>query len=181
MAPSRAWASALCLPAGYGTRSHRLGAQRQPRGVHRGRRTAIGLEQFLARLEVEKPVHALIHDLTVIQRLCWLREFHHSPQRGARRQDRAHLARPGHLPGVPGRYPGVANRRFHYPFTNCTACGPRFSIVQALPYDRPNTTMSRFPLCPPVMRNMTIATAASMRSPMPARLRAAVGFLCARG
>ncbi len=40
------------------------------------------------------------------------------------------------------------DRRHGYPFTNCTNCGPRFSIIQALPYDRPNTTMRRFTLCP---------------------------------
>ncbi|PSB34894.1 carbamoyltransferase HypF [Stenomitos frigidus] len=39
------------------------------------------------------------------------------------------------------------NRRYRYPFTNCTNCGPRFSILEALPYDRPNTTMQRFKLC----------------------------------
>jgi hydrogenase maturation protein HypF len=40
------------------------------------------------------------------------------------------------------------DRRFHYPFINCTNCGPRFSIVQDVPYDRPRTTMRVFPLCP---------------------------------
>lgn len=39
------------------------------------------------------------------------------------------------------------NRRHLYPFTNCTNCGPRFTIIQALPYDRPSTTMSRFAMC----------------------------------
>jgi hydrogenase maturation protein HypF len=41
-----------------------------------------------------------------------------------------------------------SNRRFRYPFTNCTNCGPRFSIIEDLPYDRPRTTMKRFPMCP---------------------------------
>lgn len=40
------------------------------------------------------------------------------------------------------------NRRYLYPFTNCTNCGPRFSIIEALPYDRPNTSMKLFPMCP---------------------------------
>jgi len=39
------------------------------------------------------------------------------------------------------------NRRFKYPFTNCTNCGPRFSIVTSIPYDRPGTSMKDFPLC----------------------------------
>ncbi|MGZ4789510.1 MAG: carbamoyltransferase HypF [Terriglobales bacterium] len=41
-----------------------------------------------------------------------------------------------------------ANRRFRYPFTNCTNCGPRYTIVVDIPYDRPNTTMREFVLCP---------------------------------
>jgi hydrogenase maturation protein HypF len=40
-----------------------------------------------------------------------------------------------------------ADRRYRYPFINCTNCGPRFTIIASIPYDRPNTTMKDFPLC----------------------------------
>ncbi|PDW01621.1 hypothetical protein CJ255_18115, partial [Candidatus Viridilinea mediisalina] len=56
------------------------------------------------------------------------------------------------------------NRRFAYPFTNCTNCGPRFTLVTALPYDRPHTTMARFQLCD--------ACAAEYRDPADRRFHA---------
>jgi hydrogenase maturation protein HypF len=40
-----------------------------------------------------------------------------------------------------------SNRRYKYPFTNCTNCGPRFTIIESMPYDRPNTTMRAFRMC----------------------------------
>jgi hydrogenase maturation protein HypF len=45
-----------------------------------------------------------------------------------------------------------ADRRHHYPFTNCTNCGPRFTIIAGLPYDRPNPSMAVFPMCPQCQR-----------------------------
>ena len=44
------------------------------------------------------------------------------------------------------------NRRFGYPFTNCTNCGPRYTITKTIPYDRPLTTMACFPMCERCLR-----------------------------
>ncbi|OGR52951.1 MAG: carbamoyltransferase HypF [Elusimicrobia bacterium GWA2_62_23] len=45
-----------------------------------------------------------------------------------------------------------ADRRYLYPFTNCTNCGPRFTIVESVPYDRPYTTMAGFKMCPSCLK-----------------------------
>ncbi|MDH4140911.1 MAG: acylphosphatase, partial [Coriobacteriia bacterium] len=46
----------------------------------------------------------------------------------------------------------VGDRRHAYPFINCTNCGPRFTIIEDVPYDRPMTTMRDFPMCPECAR-----------------------------
>jgi hydrogenase maturation protein HypF len=51
-----------------------------------------------------------------------------------------------------------SDRRFAYPFTNCTNCGPRFTIVNAAPYDRPQTTMAPFQMCPECRREYETVT-----------------------
>ena len=48
------------------------------------------------------------------------------------------------------------NRRYRYAFTNCTNCGPRFSIIEKIPYDRTKTTMKAFKMCPQCKKNIQI-------------------------
>jgi hydrogenase maturation protein HypF len=107
------------------------------------------LVRFLERLPTEKPPLAIIHLLTPE----WL------PPAGYQQFEIRHSSEQGNkitlmLPDIAtcdaclSEVLDPANRRYRYPFTNCTNCGPRFSIIQALPYDRPNTTMRHFPMCP---------------------------------
>ena len=63
-----------------------------------------------------------------------------------------------------------ANRRYGYAFTNCTNCGPRYTIIRDIPYDRPNTTMAAFDMCAACRRSTTIRrTGAFTRSRTRAR------------
>lgn len=111
------------------------------------------LARFLERLPREKPPRAIIHTLDV----AWIEpngdsrfEIRHSDDAGAKTvlvlPDIATCA------DCLREVFDARDRRAGYPFTNCTNCGPRFSIIEALPYDRPNTTMRHFAMCPACQR-----------------------------
>lgn len=111
------------------------------------------LEQFLRRVKTDKPPRSSIQQLDA----AWLdaagykgfeiRESDHSGKKTA-------LVLPdlATCPDCLHEIFDPRNRRHRYPFTNCTHCGPRFSIIESLPYDRANITMKQFALCPACRR-----------------------------
>ena len=107
------------------------------------------LEKFLLRLETEKPPRSFIQSLEA----SWLDavgyagfEIRESETGG----DKTALVLPdiATCPDCLREIFDPKNRRYRYPFTNCTNCGPRFSIIESLPYDRANTSMKSFTMCP---------------------------------
>jgi hydrogenase maturation protein HypF len=109
---------------------------------------AAQLDTFMTRLQNELPPHAAIHHLD------WRNtpltgengfEIRHSDQKGVKTA--FILPDLATCPDCLGEIHDPADRHYHYPFTNCTHCGPRFSIIRALPYDRANTTMRDFVMC----------------------------------
>jgi hydrogenase maturation protein HypF len=107
------------------------------------------LEKFLLRLESEKPARSFIQSLES----SWLDaigfekfEIRESETGGGKTA----LVMPD-IATCPDCLRDIfdpKNRRHRYPFTNCTNCGPRFSIIESLPYDRANTSMKQFAMCP---------------------------------
>ncbi|MBN2508512.1 MAG: carbamoyltransferase HypF [Verrucomicrobia bacterium] len=107
------------------------------------------LEAFLLRLGAEKPPHSFIQSLES----SWLDPVGHEgfeirPSDPAGGTTALILPDLATCPDCLREIFDPSNRRYGYPFTNCTNCGPRFSILEALPYDRPNTSMRRFTMCP---------------------------------
>lgn len=111
------------------------------------------LEGFLLRLEQGKPPRAIIQSLefSFLDPVGYTNfDIRHSEETG----EKTVLILPdiATCPECRREVRDTGDRRYHYPFTNCTHCGPRFTIIRALPYDRPNTSMSHFPLCPDCRR-----------------------------
>ncbi|MEA2419949.1 MAG: hydrogenase maturation protein HypF [Thermoleophilaceae bacterium] len=106
------------------------------------------VERFLARLPVEAPPLATV-ERVVSEQLEELGELgfsiRESPAGGESRA--AVTPDSATCPDCLAELFDPADRRFRYPFVNCTNCGPRFTIVRDVPYDRPNTTMAGFELC----------------------------------
>jgi hydrogenase maturation protein HypF len=120
-----------------------------PQGVFleaEGERSSV--EEFLRRLQVEKPFLSSIQSMEPV----WLDEagfdtFEIRPSETEGGKTTLMLPDIATCPDCLRELFDPANRRFRYPFTNCTHCGPRFSIIEALPYDRANTSMKKFGMC----------------------------------
>ena len=111
------------------------------------------LDLFLRRLRAEIPPLATIHTLDAVKAEpvgYGAFEIRHSDETGVKTA--LLLPDSATCPECLAEIFDAGNRRYRYPFTNCTNCGPRFTIIEALPYDRPNTTMRGFTMCPDCQR-----------------------------
>lgn len=105
------------------------------------------LEQFRHRVEEERPSISVIDSLemTILDPAGYSAFEIQSSESGAKSV--TVLPDLATCPECRAEIFDAENRRFQYPFTNCTNCGPRFSIIEAIPYDRPNTSMKQFVMC----------------------------------
>jgi hydrogenase maturation protein HypF len=107
------------------------------------------VEQFERELETKAPPLAYIESVTI---------EHHPPlgykifeiRQSQAQEGKYQLISPDVATCQPclGELLNPEDRRYRYPFTNCTNCGPRFTIIEDMPYDRPKTTMRYFEMCP---------------------------------
>jgi hydrogenase maturation protein HypF len=107
------------------------------------------LERFLKRLDCEIPPHASVHE----RRTSWLapqaqQGFIIGQSTNAGTGAAAVLPDLATCPNCLREVLDPEDRRHLYPFTTCVQCGPRYSIIEAPPYDRERTTMRRFQMCP---------------------------------
>jgi hydrogenase maturation protein HypF len=107
------------------------------------------LENFLVCLEAEKPPRCFIQSLETLWLDCSGYEgFEIRPSEKNGGKTAIVLPDVATCPDCLREIRDPGNRRYRYPFTNCTNCGPRFSIIESIPYDRANTSMSSFAMCP---------------------------------
>ena len=112
------------------------------------------VEEFMRRLELEKPPPAIIEELTVEEtRPLGLGSFR--IEKSAKSKSARSMIPPdfGICRWCAEEVLGQGTRFSGYPWNSCAWCGPRFSMMYTLPYDRENTSMKEYPLCPECLRD----------------------------
>ncbi|MBQ4474446.1 MAG: carbamoyltransferase HypF, partial [Lachnospiraceae bacterium] len=137
---------------------HRLVREHGLKGTIRNTSSGVTMElegegeairRFLTALPTEAPPLAVIEEIS--NREIPVKGFETFTIIGSERQDeRNTLISPdiSICPDCLRELRDPADRRYRYPFINCTNCGPRFTIIEDVPYDRPKTSMKAFPMCP---------------------------------
>jgi len=109
----------------------------------------VDVDRFIDRLQAEMPPLARIATLEAEpQPVRGQDDFHIDRSQAAGVQDAEITPDMATCADCLRELANPSDRRYRYPFINCTNCGPRYTIIQAVPYDRPNTTMARFTMCP---------------------------------
>ncbi len=137
------WRLARDLALAGSVKNHARGVKIEVEG------TASGLGDFRRRLESERPAASVLQ--SVVEEWlppAGLESFVIAASESSDAKSAVVLPDLAPCPDCRRELLDATDRRAGYPFVNCTHCGPRFSIVRALPYDRPNTTMAGFTMCP---------------------------------
>jgi hydrogenase maturation protein HypF len=111
------------------------------------------LDCFLERLKSERPVAAVVLEMeTAILAPAGFEQFEIVASDDEEEKSTSVLPELATCHDCLAEVGNPANRRFGYAFTNCTNCGPRYTIIEDIPYDRPRTTMHGFAMCPECRR-----------------------------
>jgi len=106
------------------------------------------VENFLVLLKNEKPVNSIINDFKYVNSdIKNFTKFEIKESNNTSIKTALILPDLATCPDCLNEIFNPKERRYLYPFTNCTNCGPRFSIIESIPYDRANTTMKEFGMC----------------------------------
>lgn len=150
--------SGIVQGVGFRPFLHRLAQSHQLNGWVRNTSSGVELElegaadaldEFVADLRHKAPPLAVVEDIAVTP-LKGLTGYSAFTIRDSRTDGGATLVSPdiAPCPACLKELYDPSDRRYRYPFINCTDCGPRFTIIRTLPYDRTGTSMARFAMCP---------------------------------